>query len=125
MLKKGGIYHIKDFKFENGESKNKYAIILSSNDTFIDILFTLTTSLVEKYKQKLPQDDFYIIPAGKYCFSKETMIIVTRIEKFTLERFIRLSYEYKDILDEWDFKILKEKILLHEKVLPYYKKYIL
>lgn len=124
MLKKWWIYHIKNFEFQNWESKDKFAIILSSNDTFIDILFTLTTSLVEKYKEKLSWEDFYIISAWNYCFHKDTMIIVTRIEKFTIERFEKLSYEYKDILNDNDLSIIKEKILNHKKVPKYYKRYI-
>ena len=124
MLKKWWIYFIRDFKFQNWDSKDKFAIILSSNDTFIDILFTLTTSLVDKYKNILKNEDFYIIEAGKYCFKKDTMIVITRIEKFTLERFQKLSCEYKDILDDDDLNIVRNKVYNHPKVPKFYKKYI-
>ncbi|MDD2487489.1 MAG: hypothetical protein PHS92_03900 [Candidatus Gracilibacteria bacterium] len=124
-MKQGDIYHIKDFNFEDGSSKNKYAIILSKTDCFLDILFTLTTSLVDKNSSKLKETDYVIIRSGTGCFKLDTMILINKIRRFQRDEFLKLDIEYKCELDP-DYLIeIKRKIISSANVKDFIKKFII
>ncbi len=78
---KGAIFLWKDYRFFDGEEKDKFIIILSK-DNFIDpILLILTTSQIENYKRiRRLHLETYTIRTGEYnWFSKDTLLDFSKI----------------------------------------------
>ena len=127
-IKLWNIFYIPDFYFENtGETRNKYCLILSNNNNYLYILFSFTTSKIDKYTKILDVNDYIIIPAGILCFTTDTMIRIDNqnIQKTTEDDFIRLTTNWQWVLSERYLNELLEKLENSEKVSKIFKDLIL
>lgn len=78
---KGTVFLWKDYRFPDGEEKDKFIIILSKDNSIEPVLLILTTSQIENYKriQRLHLET-YTVRAGEYgWFPKDTLLDFSKI----------------------------------------------
>ncbi|MEK6583144.1 MAG: hypothetical protein AABY50_04205 [Nitrospirota bacterium] len=78
---KGAVFLWRDYRFSDGEEKDKFVIILSKDNSLDPVLLILTTSQIENYKRiKRLHIETYTIRTGEYTwFPKETLLDFSKI----------------------------------------------
>lgn len=78
---KGAVFLWEDYRFPDGEEKDKFVVILSKDNSIDPVLLILTTSQIENYKRILRLHlETYIIRAGEYkWFPKDTLLDFSKI----------------------------------------------
>jgi len=99
-IERGSVFHQKEFKFEDGSSKDKYLITLNCKYRDNNINFVLTTSQSKHYKNSKFMIDVLIIKANESKFFKAD------------ETFIDLDNIYED-----DFNYLENQFDIGELTL--------
>ncbi len=122
-MHRGDIVRVKQYYFENtGEVRDKYFIILSDTNKYLDIVFVFTTSKLEEY-ESLSEDEKVCIPLWRIqCLSKKTLVVIKnthRVERSMIESYKRVNFWTipEDILNEITLKVQK-----HPEIKPYIKK---
>jgi hypothetical protein len=78
---KGAVFLWKDYRFSDGEEKDKFIVILSKDNSIDPVLIILTTSQIQNYKKiRRLHLETYTITQGNYAwFFKDTLIDFSRI----------------------------------------------
>jgi len=96
LLKPGCIFHWKNHKFEDGETADKYFVILGAKKD-CNLLAVIATSK-QRGKKFEPgchaKDGYYHIPGGgKDWFPKDTWVLLGRPQELSLAKFLGLGLE--------------------------------
>ena len=92
---KGAVFLWKDYRFPDGEEKDKFIVILSKDNSIDPVLIILTTSQTENYQKirRLHLEIYTILPGAYNWFTKDTIIDFSRIIEHKKED---LSAAYKN-----------------------------
>ncbi|MBP9812740.1 hypothetical protein KBC86_05120 [Candidatus Gracilibacteria bacterium] len=124
-MRRGEIIRVEKYHFHNtGEIRDKYLIVLSDEDKYLDVVFVFTTSKVSEYSH-VPNTEKVHIPIGAItCLTEETIIIVDNIHR--LERHVLDQYNSENfgMITESIFEEIIYKIQNHARIKPYIKKMI-
>lgn len=125
-MRKWDIVNIKDYCFLNtGEIKDKFFIVLSDSEKYLDIIFVFTTSLVKKYDYISDTQKVFIPQWIISCFQKDTLIVVSNIHREDRTKFASYSCDIKEKIPDNILSEILEKIRIHPTIKPYIKKMIL
>lgn len=124
---KGAVFLWKDYRFPDGEEKDKFSIILSKDNSVVPVLLLLTTSQIESYKRiRRLHLETYVIKTGEYnWFTKDTLLDFSRIIEHKKEELAsayqkgRLMYRgilKSDHLKEIDDLVYKSMIIEDYKI---------
>ncbi len=91
---KGAVFLWKDYRFSDGEEKDKFLLILSKDNSLDPVLLILTTSQIESYKRiRRLHLETYIFKKGEYnWFTKDTLLDFSRIIEHKKEE---LAFAYQ------------------------------
>lgn len=122
---KGAVFLWKDYRFFDGEEKNKFIIILSKDNSFDPVLLILTTSQIENYKRiRRLHLETYTIKAGEYSwFSKDTLLDFSKIIEHKKEELSSAYHagklQYCGILKDNHLKEIDELVYKSEIIEEY------
>jgi hypothetical protein len=123
---KGAVFLWIDYKFTDGEERNKYIIILSKDNRIEPILLVLTTSKVKEFYKlnRALYTEYYTISANEYeWFSKDTLLDFSKIISYKINE-LSSAYEadclrYIGTLKEKHLKEIDEIIYKSEIIEDY------
>lgn len=87
ICNKGAVFLWKDYRFFDGEEKDKFIVILSKDNSLDPVLLILTTSQIENYKriQRLYLETFTIRKGDYNWFNKDTLLDFSKIAEHKKE----------------------------------------
>ena len=122
-MHKGDIIFIRDYRFHSTwETRDKFFIVLSDTEKYLDVIFVFTTSKTDKYSP-LPEESKVIIPLGTFeFFPKETIVVVHNIHQVDRKEFESYAQENKGIIPAHLLSQIIEKVKKSTLVKPYIKR---
>jgi hypothetical protein len=93
-IKKGAVFHWKDYIFDDGQTANKYLVIVGCK-TGCNYLAVIATSQSKRKEFKPgcnPSDGYYHIPGnGKDWFPKDTWLVLSDPKEISAAEFLKNS----------------------------------